>query len=206
MNEEDVVKAVKKWLENQGFNVSEEFLIDESGRPGLLRRPDLAEPEKHVMSWARAHARGGVTLADLEKGLSDLVSRDRLREAVDHLVKLGEVEVRQGRLHPGPFPRGGSFVIPCPVRPDLYGVRGKDRTERWAIETKGTRGDIPHGIGQAHLYAKVSERAYLALPAEWPPIYEGKQKEEPWAVLRQIARGLNFSLLRVDADGAVHQA
>lgn len=206
MDERDVVKAVEKWLEGQGFTVEKEFLIDESGRPGPLKRPDLAEPEKHVMAWARAHARGGVTPVDLEKGLSDLVPRDRLRESVDHLVKLGEVEVRRGRLHPGPFPRSGSFVLPCPVRPDLYGLRGKDRIERWTVECKGSRGDIAHGIGQAHLYGKVSERAHLALPSDWPPIYDGKAKAEPWAVLRQVALSLNFGLLQVDAKGTVRPA
>ncbi len=206
MEEEEVVKAVKGWLEGQGFRVYEELPIDESGRPGPAKRPDLSDPEKHVASWARAHAVNGVSLIELEKGLADLVPREKLREAVAHLVNLGEVEVRQGRVHLGPFPHGGSFVIPSQIRPDLVGLRGRDTVVKWSVECKGSRGNIAHGLGQAFFASKVNDKSFLAIPTDWPKIYDGPQKAEAWSVLRRLAHDLGFHLLGVQEDGKVRES
>ena len=157
MEEREVVKAVTKWLEREGFRVYSEFLIDESGRPAAHRRPDLAEAEKHVFAWVDAHPKG-IALVDLGEGLKDLLPRERVREVVDHLVKLWEVSVRQGLLYPGPVLHSGSFVNPCPVRPDLYGIRGKDRIERWAVECKGSRGDVVHSKADKSSWPSISPR------------------------------------------------
>jgi hypothetical protein len=193
---------VRRWLEGQGFRVETEYLIDELGRPAAQHYPDRSEAEKHVLAWVRAYPRG-VSMEDLKQGLADKVPGKELQGAVARLVETSEVEKRQARLFMGLITSSGVPVLPCPIRPDLYAFRGKTQVERWTVECKGTTGDIAHGIGQAYLYSKVSNRAFLAIPSDWPKLYAQGQKEHVWGVLRRLAGEQGFGLLRVGADGSV---
>lgn len=204
MEEKEVVDAVSKWLSGQGFTVREEFLLDETGRPAVPRRPDLPEAEKYVLGWVRAY-RAGVTQDELVKGLSGQVAPDVVQDTVERLVEGGELERRGTRLLMGLGPRSGAFILPSQVRPDLFGFRGGDRIERWSVECKGSRGNVAHGIGQTYLYAKATDRAFLAIPSDWPPIYPTPKRKEPsWAALRRAAQELGFNLLRVGPNGTVN--
>ncbi len=202
MDEEEVRKAVGTWLQGQGFRVKSDCLIDETGRLAEKARRAWGEAEKYVLGWVRAYP-NGVTLEDVIRGLSGTVESATIRAAAERLLASREIRRRGGLLHPGSVARGGGYVLPCPVRPDLYAVRGENRVERWSVECKPSRMDLTHGIGQAHLYAKVSDRSFLALPDDWPTLYPAEAKRDSWAALNRTAHELGFRVLRVDPEGSV---
>lgn len=205
--------AVHDFLQVQGFTVEREVLFDETGRPGAPVRKDLLELEKHVLAWFRAY-RAGSKPEELYSYLAGRFSREEVRRALDLLVKGGELAWKAGRLVSG-VPRPGPLVLPCPVRLDLYGYRGTERVERWGVECKGSRetregkrrgAEIACGIGQAHLYSRVCDRAFLAIPSEWPRLYEEEsQKSHFRLALLMVAKDLGFSVLVVADDGRVRQ-
>lgn len=201
MDEKQVVGAVRRWLERQEFTVRDEFLLDETGRPATKHRPNQPEAQKRVLGWLRAYP-SGVSMVELTKGLSDVVSSEAVREAVQRLAEGEEVFERAGRVVLG-VPPSGSLVVPCPLRPDLWGFRGSERIERWSVECKGSRADIAHGLGQAHLYSRVTDRSFLAVPADWPLLYPADQKRSFWTILSRVANDLGFHMLRVEEDGGV---